>query len=133
MPGMIFYLWFSHAVTAGVLTGLIVYLGRKRVSWDLTEVFDFIVAVTIPFTIWAGLMIANSSSKSLSNFGECLVISLAIPFAAAIRVSTCGFGDVTEQDWRSSIFSQLQGCGCGQTTKQVSAIESHLVHLLFMG
>ena len=88
MPGMIFYLWFSHAVTAGVLTWPIVYLGRKRVSWDLTEVFDFIVAVTIPFTVWASLMIANSGGKSLSNFGECLIISLAIPVAAAIRVFT---------------------------------------------
>jgi hypothetical protein len=85
---MIFYLWLSHAVTAGVLTWPIVYLGRRRVRWDLTEVFDFIVAVTIPFTVWASLMIANSSGKSLSNFGECLIISLATPVAAAIRVFT---------------------------------------------
>ena len=95
---MIFYLWFSHAVAAGFLTWPIVYLGRKRLRWDLTEVFDFIVAVTIPFTVWASLMIANSSGKSLSNFGECLIISLSIPVAAAIHVfepglksSTCVF------------------------------------------
>jgi len=86
MPGMIFYLWFSHAVTAAVFTWPIVCLGRKRVSWDLTEVFDFIIAVTIPFTIWASLIIANSGGKSLSNLGECFVISIAIPVAAVICV-----------------------------------------------
>lgn len=85
---MMFYLWFSHAVTAAVLTWPIVYLGRKRVSWDLTEAFEFIIAVTIPFAVWASIMIVNSSGKILSNFGECLIMSLAIPVAAAIRVFT---------------------------------------------
>ena len=40
-----------------VLICPIVYLSRKRVSWDLTEVFDFAIAVTIPFTAWVSLMI----------------------------------------------------------------------------
>ena len=75
-------LWKMHSVTACTLAAPFVYFGRRRANWHPWELLSFV----LPFSIWAGLMAADSSGKSLANMGECLNVSIAIGVAAAIRV-----------------------------------------------
>jgi hypothetical protein len=77
--------WLIHFGIAALLTGPIVFLGRRRVRWQPWELSAFVV----PFAVWALLMVSDHSTgkKSLSNlFGEPIYFSIAIPMAAAIRI-----------------------------------------------
>jgi hypothetical protein len=57
-------------------------LGRKRIHWGLLDLLAFL----LPFAVWAALMFASSSGKSLANLAEPFYFSFAIPVAALVRV-----------------------------------------------
>src|SRR5579875_3567886 len=73
-----------QAAVGVVLSAPILYFGRKRISWAKW----LLLALVIPFLIWAGLMFSPLSSgrKSLANLGEPIYISIAMPVFAIIRV-----------------------------------------------
>jgi hypothetical protein len=70
------FLWIVHAV--------VVFLGRNRVDWKSWE----LAALVLPYTVWSVLMESEFSDgrKSLANLVEPLLLSVAIPVAALIRV-----------------------------------------------
>ena len=82
---LISFLWLVHFGSAAVLTAPIVFFGRRRVHWQWWELSAFIV----PFAVWALLMLSGLSTgkKSLANLAEPFYFSVALPVAAAIRVS----------------------------------------------
>jgi hypothetical protein len=76
-------LWITHAAIGLVLASPILFFGSKRARWEWWE----LLAVVIPFALWMGLMFSDlSTGKSLTNLGEFIYISFAIPVAALIRV-----------------------------------------------
>ena len=79
---MMLIIWGYHVFVAGVVAAPILYFGRKRVHWEKWE----LVAFVIPFAIWSIAILIDGEGKTLSNLGECQVISIAIPVAALIRV-----------------------------------------------
>jgi len=78
------FLWIMHAAIAAVLSAPIVFFGRRRVHWYSWEVLSLV----LPFSVWLLLMFSDLSlGKSIANFGESLLISLAVPAAALVRVA----------------------------------------------
>ena len=78
--------WVIHAVVAAVVVSPVVFLTRHRVHWQWWE----LLAVVIPFGVWAALMFSDAStgSKTLSNFViEPCVLSVALALGALARVS----------------------------------------------
>ena len=76
-------LCFAQASLALVLTAPTVFFSRRRVAWQSWELLVFL----LPFVIWIALESFGGRSKSISNIGELLGISLAIPIAALVRVA----------------------------------------------
>ena len=76
-------LWGVHAIVTLVLCSPLLYFGRHRAKW---QPYD-LLALALPFLVWLFCMEACIMSKSLANFGECFLISIAIPFAAATRIA----------------------------------------------
>lgn len=81
---VLFSIWGIFTAPAGVVTGIIVFLSRRRVDWKAWEAVVFI----LPFGAWALLMISDLSlnQKSLANLGEPLYFIAGIPIAAIVRV-----------------------------------------------
>lgn len=78
--------WLIHVVVAAVVVSPVVFLTQRRVHWQWWE----LLAVVIPFGVWAAMMFSDMSagSKSLSNFViEPCVLSLALVFGVLARVS----------------------------------------------
>jgi len=77
-------IWLIHAGIALILSGPIVFLGRKRVRWRLWE----LLAVILPFSIWAILMASELSlgRKGLGNLYEAFYLALGVPLAAIVRI-----------------------------------------------
>lgn len=82
--GTLFLIWFAHAAIGIFLAGPILLLGRKRVGWANWQ----LLALVIPFCIWAALMLSplSDGKKSLANLGEPVYISLAMPVLALLRI-----------------------------------------------
>lgn len=78
---VMFRLWLLFAVIALVPSAPIVFLSRRRVHWHSWELLAFV----IPFIVWMLLLFSELESKSLSNLGEPVYISLAVVLAALIR------------------------------------------------
>jgi hypothetical protein len=76
-------LWGVHAILPLVVSSPLLYLGRHRAKW---QAYD-LLALVLPFLVWLFCMAAFGANKSLSNLGECFLISIAIPFAAATRIA----------------------------------------------
>ncbi len=93
--GLILLLWSYHALIAGVLSAPIVFFGRKRAHWQACELIAFLM----PFSFWALFMFLGSRSKSMANFGEFVVVALAIPLAALGRVVVGGGKKQLEYSW----------------------------------
>ncbi len=99
--GTLFLIWFVHVAIGIFLAGPILLLGRKRVGWASWQV----LALVIPFAIWAALMLSPLSDgrKSLANLGEPVCISFAMPVLALLRVAVgrrlservCAFGVIS--------------------------------------
>lgn len=82
---LLFLLWSLHAVIGAALSAPILFFGRKRAGWASWE----LLALTIPFCVWALLMLSPLSTgrKSLANLGEPVYISFAMPMLALLRVA----------------------------------------------
>jgi hypothetical protein len=76
-------LWCLHAIIAAVLSSPVLYFGRHRAKWQAYE----LLALVLPFLVWAVCITAYSQGKSIANLGECFLISIAIPIAALLRVA----------------------------------------------
>ena len=76
-------IWLGQVAIAALLCLPIMFLGRRRVHWRKWEVAAFVV----PFWIWGVLMLINGNGKTLANLQEAVVITLAIPLAALVRVA----------------------------------------------
>jgi hypothetical protein len=74
--------WFVYAAVATVLTAPIVFLGRKRIFWEPWE----FLALVIPYFVWLGLMLSGLKPKSLSNLVEPILIGIAAPVLALLRI-----------------------------------------------
>ena len=81
--GFLIHLWFVHAILALIVASPIAYFGRQRISWHVWELLVFV----LPFSIWVALMSYGNMPKSLSNLGEVINITIAIPVATLIRVA----------------------------------------------
>jgi len=77
-------IWIIHVALAAVLSAPIVLFGARRVQWRAWELLAFI----LPFGAWWFLTSrpGPSSRKGISNIGEPLIFSLAIPLAALTRL-----------------------------------------------
>lgn len=95
--------WFLHFVPALVLSAPIMHLGRNRVRL----LFSDLLALVLPFSVWAGLFVADSGHKSLANLGECFFLAPAIAAAAFLRV-VIGRGP---REWIDSVFLLVALCG----------------------
>src|SRR5215204_6208868 len=99
--GLLIVAWFYHYLVAAVLSGPLLYLGRRRVSPEQWELAVFV----LPFLIWALLMEFGKEGKTLVNFFvEPYYLSLAIPFAVLARLLT---GDCVKQKLWSSLLILL--------------------------
>lgn len=76
--------WLYHYLVAALLSGPLLYLGRRWVSPERWALLIFV----LPFmTWWALLMGFGNNGKSLVNLGaEPYYLSFAIPFAVLARV-----------------------------------------------
>jgi hypothetical protein len=82
--GTLFLIWSAHAVIGAALSAPILFFGRKRIGWANWE----FLALVVPFCLWAVLMLSPLSAgrKSLSNLGEPVYISFAMPALALLRI-----------------------------------------------
>jgi len=82
--GTIFLIWTMQAAVGAGLAAPILFLGRKRVGWASWH----LLALILPFLVWLLLSLSPLATgrKSLANIGEPILISLAMPFAALVRV-----------------------------------------------
>jgi hypothetical protein len=75
-------LWTVSTTIAAILSAPLVWLGRRRVHWHSWEGLAFV----LPFAVWCALSFLNVRVKTLSNLVEPILISLAIPVAAGLRL-----------------------------------------------
>lgn len=105
MPGFFAFPWLVQTVIALMLSGPILYFGRKRAHihpWEL-------LALVLPFLIWAALILSPLAlgRKTLGNIMEPLYFGLAIPLAAFIRVLIGRH----IPEWLCALFLQVALCG----------------------
>jgi len=77
-------LWLIHALVGAALAAPVLFLGRKRVGWAGWQWLTLV----IPFFLWTLLMISpfTSGRGSLLCIGEPILISLALPILAIVRI-----------------------------------------------
>jgi hypothetical protein len=83
--GAMALVWVIHAGIAVAVSAPIVFVGRKRVRWQVWE----LLVLVLPFIVWSGLMASELSTgkKSLANLSEPFYFALAIPVAALVRIA----------------------------------------------
>jgi hypothetical protein len=75
-------IWFLHLAVAGVLSAPVIHFGRHRVHWGICD----LLALVLPFLLWAHLMLLSGAGKTLANLAEYVVIAIAIAVALLVRV-----------------------------------------------
>src|SRR6266403_836636 len=81
-------IWLVHAAVGAALATPVLFFGRRRVAWTNW----LLLALIIPFCVWMVLVLSPLSigRRSFRYLGEPILISLAMPVLAIVRVAARG-------------------------------------------
>ena len=74
--------WAVEVAVAAALTAPIVFFGHARAKWKGWE----LVGLVVPVALWSVLTSSEIRQKSPSNLIEILIVVMAIPIIAGVRV-----------------------------------------------